>query len=135
MATRMRWMHFVENCIFLFLTCWRVSLYKCAIRTHFAIKPQFFWTFWHQYQKNRPMDDKVRTKVAQICIKTKWRPLKVEFSNLTIFDETCLKLFLMISPSSLQSWTSKMKHFGDIGSQWYKMADFLIEDNIVKYAN
>ena len=28
-----------------------------------------------------------------------------------------------------------MKHFGDIGSQWYKMVDFLIGDNIVKYAN
>ena len=36
---------------------------------------------------------------------------------------------------SQQSWTSKMKHFGDMGSQWYKMADFLIGDNIVKYAN
>ena len=46
------------------------------------------------------MDDKVRTKVAKICIKQNSGPLKVEFSNLTIFDETCLKLFLTISPSN-----------------------------------
>ena len=84
-ATRMRWMHFVENFIFLFQTCWRVSLYKCAIRIHFAIKPQLFWTFWHQHQKNRPMDDKIRTKVAKICIKTKWRPTESRIFKLNHF--------------------------------------------------
>ena len=127
----------VENCIFLFLTCWRVSLFKCAIRTHFAIKPPVFWTFWHQHQKNRPMDDKVRTKVAKICIKTKWRPTESRIFKLNQFlTKHVSNCSLWYPPQiSQQSWTSKMKHFGDIGSQWYKMADFLIEDNIVKYAN
>ena len=42
---------------------------------------------------------KLGQKLQKFASKQNGGPLKVEFSNLTIFDETCLKLFLMISPS------------------------------------
>ena len=70
------------------------------------------------------MDDKVGAKAAKICIKRKWRPIEGKFSNLTNFNETCLKLILMIVPlkeSTSISCSREIAYFGSTGSKCFKI--------------
>ena len=63
---------------------------KCAIRTKFEIKPQFSWTFLTPTSETSTNGWQSSEKSCKNLHKNK-------FSNFTNFNESCLKLFLMIT--------------------------------------
>ena len=81
------------------LTCWRISLYKCAIGIKFAVKPKFFLNILTLTSEK---STKVRTKLAKTCIKTKWGPIESQRQMSesvpydTTFKKVCMHVLLQL---------------------------------------
>ena len=127
MATILRWMHFVDNCIFLFLMCCRANLYKCAIRTKFAIKPWFFLNILTPTSKNQPVSDKVWTKNAKICIKNKmvahWKS-NFQTQPISMKHVSNCSLWYHILKKSLQACAPKIACLSSTWSKCFKIVHF-----------
>ena len=72
------------------------------------------------------MDDKVRTKIAEICIKTKWRPIKSQIFKLNQFQLNMSQIVPYDSTfkKSLQACSSEIACLGVKGSKCFKIVYF-----------
>ena len=91
MATKLGRIHFSKVNIFLLMGCSRTHACMVAHKVLFGRKPHYFWSFWHQDHKKtvhgwQNKEKMIKKKKKKKNIKTKWRLIESEISNLNQFQ-------------------------------------------------